>query len=261
MQLQVDPDFPYPAFFMIASRAADAAAPPAQAVGVLIVKQTVLLNGTIPPKAQQQEVLLTDEPIDPAGTDPDNDLVTFVEADLAAYKPMLDVVATRNDPLRAFFGRIRINRNDGNGFQPNPGLAVNWGWQSRVLGNDPPSGAANPRMAQAGDAASFVPDVDDPFKLPDGFQNAFFNGGRIRTLAHLDAGHQVEFDLATQRVAIPAGPSLAITLDGDPISPPVAIDLSTDTVVWNATAQHFLITWRAVLPWEERLASATLEIG
>ena len=214
MQLQVDPDFPYPAFFMIASRAADAAAPPAQAVGVLIVKQTVLLNGTIPPKAQQQEVLLTDEPIDPAGTDPDNDLVTFVEADLAAYKPMLDVVATRNDPLRAFFGRIRINRNDGNGFQPNPGLAVNWGWQSRVLGTihraerpihawlrraTPPASCRTSTIRSSRQTA---------FRMP------FSTAAASRTLAHLDAGHQVEFDLATQRVAIPAGPSLAITLDG-----------------------------------------------
>lgn len=261
MQVHVDPSFPYPAFFMIASRASGAAAPPAQAAGVLVVKQTVLLNGVIPPKDQQQPVLLTDVPVDPAGSDPDNDLDTWLEADLAAYKPQLDVVAARNNPLRALFGQIRIDRNNGAGFQPNPGLDIHWGWQSRVLDNDPPGGAANPRKAQAGDTAAFTPDVDDPFKLPGGFQNTFFNGGRIRTLAHLAAGQRVEFNLATRRVTIPTGPSLAITVDGAPIVPSVAIDLNVDTVVWNATAQHFLITWRAAFPWETRLAAATLEVS
>lgn len=261
MQVHVDPSYPYPAFFMIASRAAGATAPPAQAAGVLIVKQTVLLSGDIPPKDQQQPVLLSDVPVDPPGADPDNDLATWLEADLATDKPKLDVAAVRNSPLRGFFGRIRIDRNDGAGFQPNPGLDLSWGWQSRVLDDDPPGGAANPRKAQAGNAAAFTPDVADPFKLPSGFDNAFFNGGRIRTLARLQAGQRVEFDLATRRVTIPPGPSLAITVAGTPIAPPVAIERNADTVVWNATAQHFLVTWRAVFPWEARLAAATLEVS
>jgi hypothetical protein len=261
MQVKVDPSYPFPVFFMLSSRASALAAPPAQAVAVLIVKQTILSNGTIPPKEQQQGVLLTDEPIDPAGADPNNDLATFLEADLASYKPVLDVVATRNNPLRGLFGRIRIDRNDGNGFQPNPGLAVDWGWQSRVLGNDPPGGAVNPRKAQAGNAAAFLPDVNDPTKLPNGFENAFFNGGRVRTLNHLSPGQRVEFDLATRRVTVPAGPTLAITVAGAPIEPPVAISLAADTVVWNETAQHFMVTWRAVFPWEHRLGSATMEVS
>jgi hypothetical protein len=244
--------------FLIGSRAAGASAPPAQAVGVLIVKQTVMLDGTIPAKEQQQPILLTDEAIEPAGPD-DEDLTTYLEADLAAYKPVLDLVAARNDFHRGFFGNIRIDRNDGNGFEPNPGLALNWGWQSRV-DNEDPSGTANPRKGQAGSVDTFVPDVNDPQKLPSGFQNTFFNGGRIRNLAHLEAGNRVEFGSTTRRVTIPAGPNLAIKANGQPISPPVSIDLNADTAVYDQTAGHYLITWRAVFPWEDRLADATLEV-
>jgi hypothetical protein len=259
MQVEVNPNFPYPTMFLIGSRAAGASAPPAQAVGVLIVKQTVLLDGSIPAKDQQQPVLLTDEAIDPAGPD-DDDLVTYLEADLAAYKPLLDVVAARSNFHRGLLGSLRIDHGDGNGFQPNPGLSLHWGWLSRVDDQDP-SGTANPRKGQTGNVASFVPDVNDPTKLPSGFQNAFFNGGRIRTLAHLNAGNRVEFGSTSRQVTIPAGPSLAVKVNGQPISPPVSIDLNADTVVYDQTAGRYLITWRAVFLWESRLANATLEVS
>lgn len=254
MQVEVSDSFPYPNMFLITGRAAGAMAPPVQPVGVLIVKQTVLLDGTIPPSDQQEAILLTDEEYDPPSTN-DDDLVTYLEADLAAYKPKLDIVAARDNFNRGSFGSIRIDRNDGNGFQPeppDPPLNLDWGWQSRV---------DNPRKAQAGiDPKEFTPDVNDPFKLPDGFENLFFNGSRIRTEAHLEAGNRVEFGTAALPVTIPAGPALLITFDGAPISPTVSIELNCDTVVFDQTAGHYLVTWRAVFPWEDRLTEATLEV-
>ncbi len=80
-------------------------------------------------------------------------------------------------------------------------------------------------------------------------------------LPYLDAGFQVEFGNTARRVTIPAGPSLMITTDNTPIVPPVSIELNCDTVVFNETDAHYLITWRAVFPWEDRLTDATLEVS
>ncbi|NLS75684.1 MAG: hypothetical protein GXY76_00350 [Chloroflexi bacterium] len=265
MQIQVSPDYPYPSLFVISSRASGAAAPPAQAVGVLVVKQTVWADGAIPPKEQQQPILLADALVDPPGADAAS-LEIYLESDLAADKPTLDVVAARNHPARGYFGRIRIDRQDGAGYQPAAGTDLDWGWQSRTQGNDPPSGAANPRPGQAGDVAAFAPETSDPAKLPVGFDNAFYNGGRLRDLARLKAGDWVQFSYwygvgwVVWPVAIPAGPQLAITVGGAPIDPPVSLALHADTVVWDMTTWRFAIVWRAVFPWEERLAAAVLEV-
>jgi hypothetical protein len=278
MQIDVHASFPYPTLFSIASRAAGVAAPPVEPIGVFIAKQTVELDGITPaPRNQQQEVLLTDvkyDPFPPDAEDVETRLEIHLESDLAAYKPELDVVVVRNSSLRDLFGHVRIDRRDETGFQPNPAWPLAYGWLSRVAANDPPNvppppapppPVVNPRKGLEGLAGSFEPDVANKFKLPTNFRNTFFNGSRIRGVPHLQAGHIVEYQYLSgtsiRRVTIPAGPTLSITVGSSPVLPPVAIERNVDTVIYNQTAGHFLVTWRAVFAWEERLADATLEVS
>jgi hypothetical protein len=255
MQIKLDPQFPYPTLFLIAGRAAGAAAPPVEPVGFLVVKQTVQLDGSI---AEQEDILLTDVGYD---LDPraDEDRELRLETDLYPYKPNLDVVVIRDSWEPADFGNVRLNR--GNGFSP--WLPLPYGWRSR----------GDPRIDEAGDdLESFRPaDTSDPtnppgltevVNLPTGFRNSFFNGGHLSGQAHLKAGDIVEYSngLTTRRVVIPIGPNLAITEDDQPL-PAVAIDLNVDTVVYDVSASHFLITWRAVFAWEDRISTATLEVS
>ena len=260
MQVEVDPTFPYPNMFLITGRATGASAPPVERVGVFIVKQTVLTDGTV---TADQEILMADEPYVPPAPEngepnfDEDDLTIRLESDIAPTKPELDIAAVRNSFQEGSFGSVRINR--GGGFLPVPALNLNWGWRSRLTG---------PRDALAGDAENFVPDVADPLKLPDGFFNGFFNGGHLtgtgdtNVADHLQANDMVEFHDGTtaRQVTIPPGPSLTVTEDGSPIDPPVDITLGVDTVVYDSPAGHFLITWRAVFPWEDRLETATLEV-
>ena len=261
MQVVVDPTFPYPNIFLITGRVAGAAAPPVEKVGVFITKQTVLTDGTV---TADQDILMADElfaPPPPADGEPgfdSNDLTVRVESDIVATKPNLDIAAARDSFQEGPFpfGLVRINR--GSGFLPNPGMSLNWGWRSRLTG---------PRDALAGDAANFTPDVNDPLKMPDGFTNGYFNGGHLTGNAnvanHLQTTDQVEFDDGTtaRQVTIPQGPSLTITENEAPVAPAVSIDLGMDTVVYDSSAGHFLITWRAVFPWEDRLETAILEVA
>jgi hypothetical protein len=262
MQIKLDPQFPYPTLFLIAGRAAGAAAPPVEPVGFLVVKQTVQLDGSI---AEQKDILLTDVGYD-LDTRPVEDRTLRLETDLYPYKPNLDVVAICDDYELEDFGTVRLNQ--GNGF--GPGLSLDYGWRTRG-GQDEDEPA---RIDEAGDdLKSFRPaDTSDPnnppslleiVNLPDGFQNSYFNGGHLSDQAHLKAGDVVEYNdgLTTRRVIIPTGPNLAITTDGQPIVPAVAIGLNVDTVVYDVSAGHFLITWRAVFTWEEHIATATLEVS
>lgn len=260
MQVQIDPSFIYPALFVISSRAAGASFPPGEVVGVLIVKQTIGSDGVTPlAQGQQQAINLKDvtyEPYPPA--DPGTTLAIKLEADLVSSKPFLDVVAVRDNALKAFFGGIRIDRSAG--FEPNPANRLDFGWLSRT--NDP-------RKSLAGAGGSFVPDVNDKFKLPTGFRNQFLNGSPLRnstglnpvTPAHLQAGHRVEFGDASHRVTIPAGPSLNFQLNGAAINPPVTVDRHVDTVIFQQTQAVYLITWRAIFAWQERLADALLLVS
>lgn len=272
MQLQIDDNFPYPTFFMIAGRASGGT-PAVEPVGVVVVKQTRQLNGTIDVGAQ--EAILMSDVLYEDNTDTEDPesphfghthLKIRLESDLAAYKPLLDTVAVRNsfEPGAANAVQVRIDR--GAGFLPNPPLIQQYGWRDRLT---------SPRVDEAGDVENFEPvAITDPanppslverLKLPDGYQNRFWNGGRLGGLAHLQAGDRVEFveqsNGITRRVTVPGGPTLAVTVDGAPIVPPVTIDLHVDTVVYDIGAAHFLITWRAIFAWQDRLSDTVLEVS
>jgi hypothetical protein len=74
----------------------------------------------------------------------------------------------------------------------------------------------------------------------------------------LSAGDSVDFKdtSTTRRVTIPAGPSVTI---GN--APPLTLEQNADTVVWDESKRHFLITWRTVFPWEDALNNATMEVA
>lgn len=264
MRVNLPTDFIYPTFFFISGRATGNAAKPVEPVGVFITKQTILTDGTIPPKEQQVEVFTSDtlyEPVPPDAPEADNRLDMQFESNLATYKPDLDLVVVRDTSLRGTFGRVRIDRQDTNGFQPNPGWLLTYGWLSRVAEEDP-TGTTNPRKGLEGtNLADFKPDINDKFKLPTNFQNDFFNGSRLRNINYLQAGDMAEYaaSVLTFQVTIPPAPSLKIRSSDR--SPPPAIDLNVDTVIYDESVQRFLITWRAIFPWEDRLENAILEVN
>lgn len=271
MQINVADTFPYPPpFFLVGGRAEGVQAPPVEQVGVLIIKQTVERDGSIPEQAQQAEILMTDDtefdplpdpPPDPPPSDEELLEIRF-ESDLAIYKPHLDIVVTRNIALRGTFGQIRIDRQNGLGFQPDLGFSLDYGWLSRVADHDPPDALEpNPRQPFAGDAENFEPDTNDKYKLPTGFQNGFFNGGRLRNIAHLQAGDVVEYGDVSRQVVIPAAPILELTLNQMLLNSEIPISLNVDTVIYEMMSDRFLITWRAVFPWSDRLNNATLEVS
>lgn len=244
MQLDVAQDFNYQTFFMVTARQGGP-------VGVFIARRTVALDGTLP--ASQQPVLQKDElyRATPPLTETEHNTLLDIhfESDLVAFKPMLDVVVVRNASTRAAFGSLRIDR--GSGFQPD--LALDYGWLHRALSQDPP-GTANPRKGLEGNASGFTPDTANKYKLPTGFSNSYFNGGRIRTLAHLQPGNRAEFDsnvvnVATRTVTIPARPNITMQKNGTAVS--VSIDVNLDTVVYDESAAHFILVWRAVFTWTD----------
>ncbi|MCH8988035.1 MAG: hypothetical protein IIA92_04430 [Chloroflexi bacterium] len=256
MQIEVEEGFPYPNFFVISGRASGGGV---EKVGVFIVKQTVQLDGSI---GEQQEILMADttfEPEAPAdgedGFHVDN-LAIRIESDIVPSKPGLDLAAVRDEFNFGGFGQIRIDR--GAGFLPDPPLNLDYGWRTRL------SGA---RKLEAGNALDFRPDLDDPSKLPDGFNNTFFNGsnltGDASLAAHLTEGEKVEFNgpAGVVRVTIPPRPTLAVKIGDIIANPPVVMEEGADTVVYDVPAGHFLITWRATFPWEDRLEEAVLEVS
>ena len=263
MQVEVNQDtFPSEHLFLITGRVAGEQAPPVQPVGVFIAKQTVQLDGTLDPQ-QQEKILLKDEEYPQPEPPPDPPpLRMYLESDLVPTKPNLDLVVIRDSSQPGNFGRVRIKRNGIFDSFRN----LDYGWRSRLEGE---------RQEQVGDIASFQPiEIPDPanppsleerLKLPSGFRNLFFNGSRLIDIPPLQSNQVVEFRNDTTNnlveVTIPTAPQLAITIDDQPISPSVPIELSVDTVIYNLDAQHFLLTWRAVFPWSEQLAAATLEVS
>lgn len=233
-------------------------------IGVFILKQTVQLNGVI---GGNQPILLADDEVFNPPKSQDDDLKIHVESDLASYKPNLDLVVVRDSPRPGFFGRVRIDQGSGFGSAQN----LDFGWRDRLT---------SPRIDLAGNVQDFQPVVvTDPanppnltekLKLPDNFQNQFFNGGRLGGLDFfLQSTNLVQYEaynvvtgnfLAPQVIEIPEAPVLTITINDLPLSPPVDIELGVDTLVYNVSAQHFLITWRAIFLWESRLESANLEV-
>lgn len=270
MQLRRDDrTFPYPTMFLVSSRAASGTAPPHQAVGVLIAKQTLLGDGTVD-RERQSEILTTDveyakpDPAAPGaspGAGPGTNLDLRFENDLAPTKPALDIVAVRDSDEAGHFGSVQIKRFGESDF--GGPLKLDYGWRSRAVGL---------RLQQAGDVGAFKPDPQRPFELPNNFQNGYFNGSHLADLDHLRAGDVVEYtyellegDEVKARIAasvtVPEGPKVAFRIGEEPISPPVPIDLDVDTVIYDFRADdpgggQFLITWRGVFDWDERLADA-----
>lgn len=270
MQVVVDSNtFPYPHLFLIAGRAAGAAAPPVEPVGVFVVKQRLLTSGRPDPQ-QPKEILMTDQAYDVPEPPPETPpLAIQFESDLAPTKPLLDLVAVRSSPTPGSFGHVRVQRRR----QVGPPLALAYGWRDR---------STAPRSAAAGDVASFIPvEIPDPanppplverLALPSGFNNRFFNGSPLtwgpgqapaRELQPLTAGDRVEFrprGAAAVAAPIPRGPRLTIEENGAPISPTVPIELAVDTVVYSRSEARIYLTWRAVFPWSDRLESASLVV-
>lgn len=250
MQVIADTD-ELPHMFLLGLRAPPGGfGPTAEKVGVFVYKQTIDTVGGL---AGNNPVLVKDEPY--AGAPADGPFL--FESDLATSKPYLDVVVVRSlADDQTGFGHININR--GGGFGMNHGL--NYGWWSRV---DEDSPAGNSRTALAG--VNLDNFIATGANLPDQFSNGFFNGQPIAGEDHLGEGDVVRFTNTNsgvvKSVRMTSPPDLAITQQGQPVSPPVTISLSVDTLVYNENLFEFLVIWRAVFLWEDRLASASLEVN
>lgn len=250
-------------FYLLGRRAPLAGSgPQGERVAVLVARQLLGFDGSV---LDGGEVLLEDEALDPAWKSGPFRL----EAEIAPYKPEPDVVvvdavaamlpggpfAPANQVeaalLGAVFGSVAVDR--GAGFSV--AQLLHFGWRPRG------SGA---RLAEAGDAAGFDPDAQ---ALPAGFVNRFFNGQPLPGQALFERGHRLHFtdttgaiDVHTELV-IPSPPlSLSVTQDGAALQPPALMVPRVDTVVMDRGAATFTLVWRAVLPWEDRYASATLQV-
>ena len=249
MKVETAPGFPYPQMFFVAGRAAGAAFPPVQAVGALIVKQTISVSGA---SIAQENVAMTD--VEYAGAGP-GDLAIQFEADLVPSKPVLDLVVVRASRAPGVFGTFQIDR--GLGFSA--AAALPFGWQDRRTGA---------RALEAGDVVTFTPPaVPDPanppplevrLALPNNFRNAFFNGGQVSGLTHLKGNDAVRFDdgAMVRQLTVPPGPVVAM-VDG----PAPVITTTADTVVYDIPGARFLVTWRSVFAWSPALEAATLRVA
>ena len=246
MQISAGPNAPPHLFFLGLRAPMGGQGPAAQRVGAIALKQTIHADGTV---GTESDVLKTDEPYaGAAAVEP-----CWLEADLATAKPELDVIAVKalaDDGT--LFGSFQVDRGGGFGVAQ----ALTFGWLPRK---------DDPRKALAGTGLdTFVPNGTN---LPVQFKNAFFNGHPATGEAPLGQGHVVRFTPlagAARSVQIPVPPGLAIKKDGAPVSPPVAISLVADTVVYDlsdAAVPKFLVTWRGTFLWEDRLELATLEVS
>ena len=262
MIVQADPQAPKH-FYLLGTRAPlGGTGPQGERVAVLVARQVLAFDGSA---LDGGEVLLEDQGLVPAWKSGP----FRVEAEIAPYKPEPDVVVV--DALAAMlpggpfapaedveaalpaavFGSVAVDRGAGFG----PALALSFGWRSR---------RSAPRLGEAGDAAGFDPDAQS---LPAGFDNSFFNGQPLAGQALFETGHHLHFidttgaiDVHTELV-IPAPPvTLSVTQDGAALQPPAVMVPRVDTVVMDRGASTFTLVWRAVLPWEERYASATLQV-
>lgn len=266
MQIDAPPGLVH--FFLIGWRMGPGAVP--QKVGVLVVKAVLHTSWTSTgaggrrytsgaPAAAPAEVLVADVPY---ATAPNSGPFRF-ESDLTPRKPELDAIVVRDladdrdesvDPVQPAkrYGVVRFRRSGVLG----AAHALSFGWAPRVV---------NPRLALAGQAATFVPQDN----LPTGFDNRFFNGRRTLETALLhpsDRVHYVPTDgLGVENVngrygdlTLPAAPSVRVVRDGQTV--PTSIEAGYDTFIFDLAAEQFLIVWRATFPWLESLADAVLEV-
>jgi hypothetical protein len=215
--------------------------------------------------------------------DPDNPI--RYEHDLAIYKPLTDIVVLGQPeplsppppggigPIGSWIERVRhdsatmIDSFSNLLIQP-----FTFGWQSRVEGV---RSGRKPIDAATGYAGFFGPDgtAFDPstMKLPNRFNNLFFNGGLYRSadspprpvfrhppvgatitvesIATYEVGpHQVS-QTATRTLQLPnPGPQATLTYRSSP-SPDASIaqaslPLAIDTIVFNKNSEHFYAVWR-----------------
>lgn len=262
MLVRADPQAPKH-FYLLGTRAPlGGAGPQGERVAVLVARQVLAFDGSA---RDGGEVLLEDQGFDPVWKSGP----FRVEAEVAPYKPEPDVVvvdavaamlpggpfAPPEDVAAALpaavFGSVAIDR--GAGFGAPVGLS--FGWRPRSSG---------PRLAEAGNAAGFDPDAQ---ALPAGFVNRFFNGQPLAGQALFEPGHHLHFidttgavDVHTE-LLIPEPPlTLSVTQDGAALQPPALMVPRVDTVLMDRGAATFTLVWRAVLPWEDRYASATLQV-
>jgi hypothetical protein len=264
MIVQPDPQAPKH-FYLLGTRAPLAGSGPqgvGERVAVLVARQVLAFDGSV---LDGGEVLLEDQAFDPAWQSGP----FRVEAEIAPYKPEADVVVVdavaamlpggpfapadqvETALLGAVFGNVAADRGAGFGMAQ----LLHFGWRPRG------SGA---RLAEAGDAAGFDPDAQ---ALPAEFKNRFFNGQPLAGQAPFEPGHRLHFTDTTGAVdvhtelLIPEPPlTLSVTQDGAALQPPALMVPRVDTVVMDRGAATFTLVWRAVLPWEDRYASATLRV-
>ncbi|HSW22246.1 MAG TPA: hypothetical protein VLJ62_05730 [Burkholderiaceae bacterium] len=236
-----------PHFFLVGFRAPPSgSAPPAQEVGVLVLRDVIRFDGSPAPAGP---VRMEDEPFqanEPSGP-------FRYEAEIATAKTWLDAVIVHDRAsslVPTAFGSVRVDRGAGfGGAHPR-----NFGWASR-------SGGA--RLAAAGNAGAFNPAQD---QLPQGYTNDFSNGAALTNELPLRAGNRLRFDdttgpLVSTTLLIPPGPSLSATLDGRLLQPPLALVPGVDTVVMDRAAATFTLVWRASFAWQASLATATLHVN
>jgi hypothetical protein len=235
--------YPYPTMFLLGSRKffdSD------QRIGALIAKQKGTTGLWAP-----VDILLADEPY----TAGDFSKVRL-ESDVVAFKPSLDLLVVSDEAKNGLsFGTIQVIRNTIAGSQVN----FIYGWRARASGN---------RESQAGDVAAFQPNIHIPWKLPDGFNNLFFNGSPVIIGPQLQTGDQVKYTKTSPQnpdveitVTIPAAPQLKFRQDGREIPAPTFISRGVDTVVYDETLGSFLLTRRFVFVWDARYELATLEVS
>lgn len=228
------PTFPDPVMFVLGSHKSGATD---QRIGALIAKHV---------SSGAPEVLLKDEGYAANDFDP-----VRIEADVVPFKPFLDVVVVGSEAqadIHAPFGNITITRGGAAG----AGIALVYGWRER---------GESPRKDEAGDVDNFAPDVNNPAKLPTGFNDRFFNGSPIAGAAGAPLATGDSVDFAGTSVTVPAAPALVFKLDGQPIPDPVWLARGVDTVVYVPAENRFLLTWRFVFVWEARLELAELEVS
>lgn len=268
-----------PNMFLVGFRAPpgvpfDAVNPNAEEVGVVIARSRVRLDGTV---ADPGDVLDQDQPYDPLPAEGPFRL----ESDLSVWKPVPDVVIV--DRLENFltpaqlvdlgpppdlaaiaghiagssFGTVAIDRGAGFGAAlPRP-----FGWLGRGV---PPRLALAGRPGAVGDASSLEGFDAAQHVLVDDYENGFQNGRPLPGEALFAPGDRLRFSDSTgpiDTVTVPAAPTLAVTQDGEPLDPPLALAQRVDTVVFDREAGDVTFTWRAVFPWDARYENADLEIS
>jgi hypothetical protein len=102
-----------------------------------------------------------------------------------------------------------------------------------------------------------------------GYRNVFQNGAGENLRKHLSAGDEVAFiqndDLGVPTsnvysVTIPASADIQFAKDGKSIHPQPTFSIGVDTLLLDELNSEFLVTWRAVFPWDDALEQVDLEI-